>query len=280
MSRESSKNKSGPRRRLIERAVYASTACALISTTPLHSSRPALAAQEESTTPSVAPAKASQTPGDSLVSRLSNELNQLKEERESLKTPATESAPEPGDESSDRAATLRRQIQDLVEKLNRRVGPEEQGNIDAPPPPNTPAAKRSPGKASRQRTGAEVKPGHDPAAAGSQGAGQVADPLALARVLIRHGDYAAALAHLQAISLAKLTNDDRLMVQYLTATCLRKQGETKDASLLYREVANCKGDELLADCAHWQLNSIRWREELNAQLEQLRERRQALEGNR
>jgi hypothetical protein len=169
---------------------------------------------------------------------------------------------------------------DLVEKLNRRVSSEEQTNDETPAIGNAPATKRGPGKTSKQRMAAEVKPGHDLAAPALQVARNAADPLALARVLIHHGDFGTALNHLQAVSLAGLSNDERLLVQYLTATCLRKQGDTKDASLGYREVANSKGDELLADCAHWQLNAIRWREELNARLEHVRQRRQALENRR
>ena len=53
-----------------------------------------------------------------------------------------------------------------------------------------------------------------------------------------------------------LAVDDRAFVQYMTASCLRQLGKRSEAAVLYRDVADAKDDEFLAECAVWQLTSV------------------------
>jgi uncharacterized cysteine cluster protein YcgN (CxxCxxCC family) len=66
------------------------------------------------------------------------------------------------------------------------------------------------------------------------------------------------------------------MVQYLTACCLHKLGKTDEAVTLFREVANAKGDPEVAECAQWQLGAIRWRHDMELEIEQLRQERKLM----
>jgi tetratricopeptide (TPR) repeat protein len=103
------------------------------------------------------------------------------------------------------------------------------------------------------------------------------DPMALAQSLFRTGDYEASLASFRLLNLNKLGRPDRAAVQYLMASCLRKLGRTDQAAALYREVIKSHDDDSLAEFAQWQLSAMQWRRELQTQLDQVRQRRQALE---
>jgi tetratricopeptide (TPR) repeat protein len=106
---------------------------------------------------------------------------------------------------------------------------------------------------------------------------QPVDPLALAQALFRTADYQAALAAFRLLDLNKLARPDRAAVQYLMASCLRHLGQTDQAAALYREVVNSRDDDTLVETAQWQLGAMQWRRDLEAQLNQVRQRRQALE---
>jgi hypothetical protein len=99
----------------------------------------------------------------------------------------------------------------------------------------------------------------------------------LAQALFRTGDYEGALSTFRLLDLAGLHRADRSAVQYLMACCLRRLGKLDQAAALYREIVNSGDDDMLAECAQWQLGAIQWRQTLQAQLEGLRQRRQALE---
>ena len=43
----------------------------------------------------------------------------------------------------------------------------------------------------------------------------------------------------------------------MIACCLRNLGKLDEAATLYREVANTQDNDMLADCARWQLSSLR-----------------------
>jgi tetratricopeptide (TPR) repeat protein len=103
------------------------------------------------------------------------------------------------------------------------------------------------------------------------------DPLALAQALYRAGNYEAALQAYRLLPQEGLRAEQRAPLQYMIAACLRKLGKNDDAALLFREVANVRGDEELAQCAQWQLTLMRWQRETQEQLRQARERRLALE---
>lgn len=105
----------------------------------------------------------------------------------------------------------------------------------------------------------------------------IADPLLLGQALYRAGNYRDALYALNRVPLDGLKAQERAPVKYLIATCLRKQEKWDEAAALYREIANSVGDEQLAACAQWQIASIRWQQDMRRQLEQIRERRKALE---
>jgi hypothetical protein len=111
------------------------------------------------------------------------------------------------------------------------------------------------------------------------GSADLIDPQALAQALIGTADYAGALEAYRRLDMKGLKIKDKLFLQYMTATCLRKLGKIDDAATLYREVASSKVDPILADCAQWQLGGIRWRRDAERRLEELKRRRQALGSN-
>jgi tetratricopeptide (TPR) repeat protein len=102
---------------------------------------------------------------------------------------------------------------------------------------------------------------------------KVVDAISLAQNLFRTGDHEAALRAFQLMELSTLPKADRAYVQYMTGCCLRRLGKMNEAAAAYREVAEAKEDEFLAECATWQIGSIRSRQELVTQLEELRARR-------
>jgi hypothetical protein len=101
-----------------------------------------------------------------------------------------------------------------------------------------------------------------------------ADPIGLGRVLFRAKDYEAVLRTFRLLDLEAMNREDRAFVQYLSASCQRLLGKPSEAAALYREVADARGDEFLAECAVWQLGALRWEQEAQAQLEQSRRLRQ------
>jgi tetratricopeptide (TPR) repeat protein len=102
------------------------------------------------------------------------------------------------------------------------------------------------------------------------------DPLALAQSLFRVGDFTAALDAYRKLDKEDLKSEERAAIQYMTACCLRKLGKVDEASALYREVAHTPGNDFLSENAQWYLRTMKERRELEAQFEELRQRRQAL----
>jgi hypothetical protein len=102
------------------------------------------------------------------------------------------------------------------------------------------------------------------------------DPLALAQSLFRMGNHAEALKAYRKLDKEDQKPEDRTAIQYMMACCLRKLGKLDEASVLYREVANSPGNDFLMENAQWYLRTTKERRELEAQLEELRQRRQAL----
>jgi TolA-binding protein len=96
------------------------------------------------------------------------------------------------------------------------------------------------------------------------------DPVALAQALYRTGDYEGALATYRLINPTSVDRPNRVGIQYMIATCLRKIGKKEEAATIYREVANSHDDNFLADCAKWQLSALEWRRDLETRLETLR----------
>lgn len=103
-------------------------------------------------------------------------------------------------------------------------------------------------------------------------AGQSVDAVRAAMNYFRDKDYDAALIVAKGIDPAALGREDRAFAQYLTGSCLLKLGRRTEAAAVFREVANARDDEFLAECAVWQLQLLRSRAEIEAQIEQLRGR--------
>jgi hypothetical protein len=106
------------------------------------------------------------------------------------------------------------------------------------------------------------------------------DPIALAQALYRTGDYEGALATYRLINPNTVDRPNRIGIQYMIATCLRKVGKKEEAATLYREVANSHDDNFLADCAKWQLSALEWRRDIEGRLETLRNKNHPAEQKR
>jgi tetratricopeptide (TPR) repeat protein len=102
------------------------------------------------------------------------------------------------------------------------------------------------------------------------------DPQSLAQSLFLAGEYEAALAAYRKLEQEEPKIEDRIVIQYMQACCLRKLGKLEEAAVLYREVANSGGNEILVENAQWYLRAMKERRELETQLDQLRQRRQAV----
>jgi hypothetical protein len=200
-------------------------------------------------------------------------------------------------------ADLQKRIVELIAKVAQQAKKEKETASTSPP---TSAAQPVPGPQRQQ--GREPKPGDtpapavppasssmqppplsSPAASGelpdiikqSLGTNETVtdapvDPLVLAQSLFRAGDYTAALNAYRKLDKEDQKPEDRITIQYMMACCLRKLGKMDEASLLYREVANASGNEFVVENAQWYLRSMKERRELEAQLEELRQRRQAI----
>ena len=100
---------------------------------------------------------------------------------------------------------------------------------------------------------------------------KMVDSYALGRALFRARDFIGAE---QAFRKTKLTDENRVMLQYLIATCLRKQSRIDQAAKAYRIVAENKDDLALRDLALWQLENMRWNQQTELQLDQVRRLRE------
>lgn len=98
------------------------------------------------------------------------------------------------------------------------------------------------------------------------------DTLRMAQNLYKAGDLEAARLAFKQLE-EKAGTEDRHFVQYMLASCLRKQGKSSEAAVLYREVAEAKDDAFLKESALWQLSMLKSSQELESQLEQLRSRK-------
>lgn len=101
--------------------------------------------------------------------------------------------------------------------------------------------------------------------------------LAQAHALLRVQQYDEALATFQQIDVKGKKAEERAPIQYLKACCLLHLGRSKEASELFTEVANYRGDEVLAGYAQWTLDALRWQREVDRRLQEIRDRRSAVE---
>lgn len=111
---------------------------------------------------------------------------------------------------------------------------------------------------------------------GKTGTSTPVDSRTLAETLFLAGDHVAALKIYRQFEQEEQRGDERTVLQYMIACCLRKLGKFDEASLLYREVANSGGDDVLMENAQWYLREMKERRELEGQLDELRQRRKTL----
>jgi hypothetical protein len=158
------------------------------------------------------------------------------------KAPAPARVPDLSADPAAERARLQGQILELIRQLKDR--------------PTGPAAKT---KASGPKL--ELPPGTRPV-----------DRLRSAVNLFKAGDTDAALGAFRQLDPDDLPREDRATAKYLTACCLRKLNRRSEAAVLFREVAETKDDDFLAECAISQLALIRTTQDLEALLTQFRAR--------
>lgn len=200
------------------------------------------------------PAPSKGTSGNSPLEKLKSARADLKTDRD---TPVKAADPEEDSTDVDRRE-MRKRVEDLMKRL------ESQPKVAAPetkpiPKSSIPAPRETKG-------GGDNSPEVSPAT----------DALLLAQNLYKSGDFPSALNAFRIIDLDNYPSDDRLFIKYMTASCLRRTGKLSEALSLYRDVASSKGDDFVRECAQWQIGSLRTREEMEKQLAQLRQRREAM----
>jgi len=221
------------------------------------------------------------TPGFGLpicsVAELKDNFVKLKAEREALQSERLAFAQKPLQDTSlsEENVKLRLRLSEILSRLTTR---NEQARAPVSPSLSENTAKPPPGSSGASAAENLVPPA--PAGNGAiatPDATRPLDPLALAHVLFRAGKYEASLRAYRLIDLRGMKAEERLPIQYLIATCLKRAGKAEEAKSIYRDIANSRGDENVALCAQWQLGAFRWEEEMRAQLDTLRQRRKALE---
>ncbi len=204
-----------------------------------------------------APRPVGNAAADADTADLQRLLGQLRSQREGLHQERTTTDRETASESAvltgneEEMARLRKKMQEVLAGRRPTSGdtrPATGGESPAPRP-NEPAA----------------------------GNGGPIDMTAVAQNLFRAGDYEAALEAYRRVPLQNAAAEERAPTVYMIATCYRKLGRLPEAEKHYRDAAEIKGDPFVAQCAQWQLDTITWRRQVEAQLAELREHRKALE---
>jgi tetratricopeptide (TPR) repeat protein len=103
------------------------------------------------------------------------------------------------------------------------------------------------------------------------------DLLQLGQTLFRAERYADALTAFRKIELKMRRAEERTPILLMTAVCLHQVGKTDDAIAMLRDAANTRGDERFAGYSQWQLELLRWQRETALKLEDIRQRRLAVE---
>jgi hypothetical protein len=139
---------------------------------------------------------------------------------------------------------LQQELKELLQRIESR-----------PPAISRPKGNETPAKKF------EIGPGDKPL-----------DLLRSATNLFKDGDVDAALRTLRMVDTSALGREDRAYVKYMIATCLRRTGRVSEAATLYREVAESREDDFLAECAIWQLSILRSTQEFQGYLDRLRKK--------
>ncbi len=194
---------------------------------------------------------------------LEEELRLLREELKEFQTLGEDvrRTTKDAEAENDRAAMRQRQeLLDLLTRLATR-GAAKKPLADVPSKePSTRSAEPLPPQPAAEATPSFPVPD------------DVVDPFSLGKVLFRSGDYVAAE---QAFRKAKPTDENRQMLKYLIATCLRKRSQLPQAIEAYRSIASSDQDPVLRDLARWQIENIRWHQQTELQLEQMRQQRES-----
>lgn len=238
----------------------------------------ALAAAQDFGTPGVIPAQAKSGPPLTELDEPAGELaelqrclSQLKGQREALAAERTQVGKQalldPASESQD-VIKLRLRVAELLAKLNSH---EPQKKSVDPVSPGASVDKGAVGK----KTGQQSPPAPEKTAEKENTDPTPIDPAALGHVLFRGGDYEHALKAYRLVNLTGTKAEERAPIEYLIASCLRKLGRNDEAAAGFRLVANSK-DEQVSACAQWELAHIAWCNGMQAQLKELRERRNKL----
>jgi hypothetical protein len=193
---------------------------------------------------------------ESESSTINKSLTRLREERETLEKErqgANRDLDAPPDNSASERAKLRIQLLDLMKKI------AEKKKEESIPEKKTPSKEilKQPNKIDFNET---TKPNNK---------------LGLAKNLYRLTDYDGSLRAFRLIDTETLQPEESAFVKYMIGCCLRQLGKAEEAMAIYREVANAAEDEFITECALWQIGSIRYRAELETQLEELRARRKS-----
>jgi hypothetical protein len=203
-------------------------------------------------------------------------LHKLKAEREGLSADwqslrKRNTPPEPALEVEQKRFEmhLQKALEDLRKRRNQPVpvGPPAADVAKKPPEPETTENKKP----------ELVPPPTD--GPGDKVAGPV-DVMAQAHMLMRSKQYEDALATFQQVDLKGKKANERAPVQYLKACCLMHLGKSKEAAELLQEVANYRGDEKVAGYAQSQLEMLRWQRDVAQRLQDIRQRHQAVGGDR
>jgi tetratricopeptide (TPR) repeat protein len=199
---------------------------------------------------------------DGDAAELQRLLGQLRSQRESLRNErsATERetvAPGPLTKNEEEIARLRKRMDELTARAARR---SDGGTPDPRPLPLD------------RDSSPFTLPG-----GGNAANGGAIDQVAVAQNYFRAGDYEAALDAYRKVPTGNAPAEQRAPTLYMIATCLRKLGRRDEAAKVYREAAGIKGDEFVAECARWQLETLAWRRDMEAQIDQIKQRRKALE---
>lgn len=176
--------------------------------------------------------------------QLRAELEKLKRERSGIPAPTANSPAGPGaatqsvDESAELAAErarLKAKLFELMERIPARRSP--------PPPVAEPSHDTNPDS---------VRP---------------LDRVRYLQNLIKSGQYATALRAFQVMDPTSFTGKQGAMLRYLKASAHRRAGDLETAKQIYGELAQSREDDFLAECAAWQLQAIKAKEELLGRLD-------------
>jgi hypothetical protein len=216
----------------------------------------------------------------STFAELKDNFLKLKAEREALQAERLAAAPrEPyASATAEDNIRLRLRLTEILTRLGTKTSPP---TLVPPPSLLPPAHTNGPGPQQKtEKPGGEQTPFNPSIKEGVAPPPELIrplDPLALAQALFRANKYEASLKAYRLIDQRGMRAEERLPIQYMIATCLKRLGKTEEATTLYREIANSRGDESVAGCAQGQLSTLRWQQEMQAQLTSIRQRRAALE---